>query len=97
MVTTRSPSGMPLDRVLGKVVLPDPVPPETTTFLRLRTHRYRNSAMADEMDPDRTRSSISGRRAGNLRMVNVAPLSATGGITAFTREPSGRRASTMGA
>ena len=29
-------------------------------------------------------------------MVSAQPLTASGGITAFTREPSGRRASTMG-
>jgi hypothetical protein len=32
----------------------------------------------------------------NLRMDRYGPSRATGGITAFTREPSGRRASTMG-
>ena len=32
----------------------------------------------------------------NFRIVSVGPLSASGGMIAFTREPSGRRASTYG-
>ncbi|MOA34838.1 hypothetical protein D3C78_1562470 [compost metagenome] len=40
-------------------------------------------------------SMRSGVRA-KRRIDIMAPSSATGGMTAFTREPSGRRASTMG-
>ena len=32
----------------------------------------------------------------NLRMVSAGPATASGGMMAFTREPSGRRASTIG-
>src|SRR3546814_15757229 len=84
----RSPSGMPLDRMFSKVVLPDPVPPDTTMFLRLRTHKYRKSAIAESIEPARTRSAMRGRRAGTLRIVRLAPFSATGGLTALTREPN---------
>ncbi len=34
--------------------------------------------------------------AANLRMVSTEPSTASGGTTAFTRLPSGRRASTIG-
>ena len=36
------------------------------------------------------------RLAENLRMVSDEPSTASGGITAQTRDPSGRRASTIG-
>ena len=32
----------------------------------------------------------------NFRIVSVGPFRASGGMIAFTREPSGRRASTIG-
>ena len=35
-------------------------------------------------------------RCANLRIVSCGPSIASGGMTAFTREPSGRRASTIG-
>jgi hypothetical protein len=41
-------------------------------------------------------SLISIRFLLNLRIVTSGPLSDSGGITAFTRLPSGRRASTIG-
>ena len=37
MVTMRSSSGMKLESTFRVVVLPDPVPPETTTLSRPRT------------------------------------------------------------
>ena len=48
------------------------------------------------MLPISTRSSIVSRWAGNLRIVSVGPLTASGGMIALTREPSGSRASTSG-
>lgn len=52
--------------------------------------------MAALSEPAASRSDMTGRCAGNLRIVRLAPLSATGGMTACTREPSGNRASTIG-
>ncbi|MNI72124.1 hypothetical protein D3C73_1280450 [compost metagenome] len=52
--------------------------------------------MASLKDAAAIRSDIWGRRCGNLRMVRLAPFIATGGMMACTREPSGKRASTIG-
>ena len=43
-----------------------------------------------------TRSSIVSGTCAKRRIDIIGPSSATGGITALTREPSGRRASTIG-
>ena len=56
----------------------------------------RNSSMSGDMEPKRIRSSPASLRLRNLRIVMLGPFSASGGITALTREPSARRASTMG-
>ena len=48
------------------------------------------------MLPISTRSSIVSRWAGNFRTVRHGPLTASGGMMALTREPSGSRASTSG-
>ena len=61
--------------------------------LPLAEFRYRSSS---EMHPHRTRSSaVIGMRA-NFRTLSVGPTREMGRITALMREPSGRRASTMG-
>ena len=96
MVMMRSPSGMKFDSRLRKVVLPEPVPPETTMLRRCSTQMRRNPAISCEREPRRTRSSTSSARRANLRMVSVGPLRASGGMIALTREPSRRRASTIG-
>ena len=46
--------------------------------------------------PNAIRSSIVYGSRENFRIVSVGPLSASGGMIAFTRLPSGRRASTIG-
>ena len=46
--------------------------------------------------PNRSRSLRSQWRFGNLRIVMHVPRTASGGITALTREPSLRRASSSG-
>ena len=96
MVTIRSPSGIRKDRRLSRVVFPEPVPPEMIMFRRAATQARRNSTIFSVIEPNST-SSLSPRRSlANLRMVIEGPSMATGGITALTREPSGRRASTVG-
>ncbi len=88
---------MNADSAFSVVVLPVPVPPEMRTFSLPVTQAARNCAAFGR---DRCRSAIRslivyGSRE-NLRIVSVGPLSASGGMIAFTREPSGRRASTIG-
>ncbi|MCY1510035.1 hypothetical protein D9M68_443980 [compost metagenome] len=82
--------------MFSNVVLPEPVPPETTRFLRIFTQSARNWAMAPLNEPAAIRSGMRGRCRGNLRMVRLAPFMATGGIMACTRDPSESRASTIG-
>ena len=96
MVTMRSSPGMADDKTLSSVVLPEPVPPETRMLQRAITERRRKRAMRSSSEPSLIMSSTPSRLVGNLRMVTQGPRSATGGMTALTREPSGRRASTIG-
>ncbi len=96
MVTTRCSVGMCSDRAFKKVVLPDPVPPETKMLYPARTRRIRKSAASCERDPRATiRARVNGSRE-NLRMEMAEPSMAMGESTTLTREPSCRRASTMG-
>ena len=44
--------------------------------------------------PNAIRSRSKSWRAANLRIVRHGPMSESGWMTTFTREPSGRRAST---
>src|ERR1700675_1626314 len=78
------------------VVLPVPVPPEIRMFSFPLTQAARNWAAFGEIDPKLIRSSIVYGSRENFRIVRVGPRSARGGMIAFTREPSGRRASTIG-
>jgi hypothetical protein len=92
----RSLSGMNDDRQLSSVVFPEPVPPEMRMFSRDRTIARRTVTMSDVSDPRRMRSStVSGLRP-KRRIESSGPSSASGGMIALTREPSGRRASTIG-
>ena len=97
IVMSRSLAGMNEESTPRSVVFPDPVPPETTMLTRARTqaaeelhHRRRERPQRDEVV-----RATSGRSA-NLRMVTTGPQSERGGMIAFTREPSGSRASTYG-
>ncbi len=82
---------------MSSVVLPLPVPPATSMFLRASTQRSRKRTMRSVTLPNRIRSCAPYGLRENLRMVMQAPRSATGEMTALTREPSGRRASSIGA
>ena len=96
MVTMRSRLGRKLLSTLRSVVFPEPVPPEMMMFFRTATQTARNRTMSGEMEPKRTRSPALSGVLENLRMVMEGPTSESGGMMAFTREPSGNRASTMG-
>ena len=76
--------------------MPEPVPPEMMTLQRPLTQALRKSRTWGLIVPNAIRSRSVNGSAANLRMVSIAPSSAIGGITALTRLPSGRRASTSG-
>ena len=96
MVTMRSSSGIKLDSMFSRVVLPLPVPPQTTTLALALTQASKKPSIPKEADPKSIRFSARSGTLENLRMVMVGPLSAKGGMIAFTREPSFSLASTMG-
>ncbi len=96
MVTMRSSAGMNDDSTLSVVVLPVPVPPETMMLRRPTTQACRKRAEWALRVPKRIRSSIWYGSLENFRIVRNGPPIAKGWITALTREPSGRRASTIG-
>ena len=96
MVTMRSRSEMKPESTLSSVVLPAPVPPLMSMFsARGRSARgtRASAASATESPPDPPPCS---RSAGKRRMESSGPSTASGGMMALTREPSGRRASTIG-
>ena len=83
------------------VVLPAPVSPATRKFARACTSFASSSAISVDRPPSVTQSrpcrppgSRSSRSRLNLRIERYGPP--TGGMTAFTREPSAMRASTIG-
>jgi hypothetical protein len=95
-VTMRSRSGMAPESTLSNVVFPLPVPPAITMFFLTRTERSRKRAISRESEPFSTRFFRVSAVLANLRIVMQGPRSASGGITAFTREPSLSLASTSG-
>ena len=76
--------------------MPEPVPPATMMFLRMITQAFMNSAALCVHVSKRMKSSTVNVRLANLRMVTVGPVRERGGMIAFTRLPSARRASTYG-
>ena len=96
MTRMRSSAGMKLARMFSRVVLPVPVPPEMRMFWRFRAPLSRMAASSWVRVPMRMRSSIPKCVALNLRIVSVTPCKLQGGMTAATRQPSGRRESRIG-
>ena len=85
------------ERMLRSVVLPEPVPPETRMLRRARTQERKNVMISGLDDLNRlTMSAGPHFSLANFRIVSAGPLSAIGGMTTFTRDPSFRRASHMG-
>ena len=72
------------------------VPPETTMLSRAETHARRKSAISWVRVDSRVRSASLNTVLENLRMLMLGPFSESGGMMILTREPSGRRASTIG-
>jgi len=96
IVRMRSSPGMNADIAFSIVVLPVPVPPEMRMFSFPFTEAERNCAAFAEIELNVIRSFIVYGSRENFRIVSVGPRSASGGMIALTRLPSGRRASTIG-
>jgi len=69
------------ERTPSRVVFPEPVPPDTTTFALARTQAPRKSRICAVMLPRRTRSSGMSGLSVNLRIVTTGPQSERGGRT----------------
>ena len=96
MVAMRSSAGIYALSAFKSVVLPEAIPPQMTIFKRACMQARRNSAISAVNVSIWMRSSILSSFFEALRIVMVGPLTALGGITIFTREPSDRRTSTIG-
>ena len=81
---------MKLDSTLSSVVLPAPVPPDTMMFRRAPTAALRKSSIGCVSDSRSTRSCAPSRSVRKRRIDSAGPSSASGGMMAFTREPSGQ-------
>src|ERR1700694_623196 len=87
----RSSGGMKVERMFSRVVLPEPVPPETRQFSLLRTDAFMKWIICGVADLNLIRSLGPSFSLENFRIVMHGPLRASGGMITFTREPSLRR------
>ncbi len=85
---------MNVDIALSSDVLPELVPPATSTFCSAVTATRRKSRAGGVSDPSWISQSMSSIILLNLRMLMTVPRRAHGALATCTREPSGRRAST---
>src|ERR671916_2913271 len=96
MVITRSPGSIIFDRALSIVVLPEPVPPEMTTFMRHAPAILSAVHILSDIEPkSRSMSSVIGF-SENLRIEIAVPRSDSGGTITLTRLPSLRRGAGRG-
>src|SRR2546428_339548 len=84
------------ESALSRVVFPAPLPPATMMLSRPRTHARRNCRASGVIELFRRSSSGESGTRRNFRTVRTGPTSESGGMIAFTREPSGSRAPTIG-
>ena len=96
MVTIRSSPGIAPESAFSVVVLPEPVPPLTSTDARAATQSASSSASSAGSVPPATSSRSEKPCRRKRRTVRHGPDSDSGGITTFTREPSASRASHSG-
>ena len=96
IVTIRSSPGIAPDNAFRVVVLPEPVPPLTSSEARAVTHSARNSPTAAGIVPPATRSRSEKPSRRKRLTVRHGPESDSGGITTLTRDPSASRASQSG-
>ena len=87
---------MKLLKALSTDVLPEEVAPETITFLCSPTSACSSSTASSERLPYSRIFAMESVSFLNLRMAMTVPLRLSGGITAWTRLPSGSRASSWG-
>ena len=92
----RSRVGMKDERMFRSVVFPAPVPPDTRMLSRARTQPWRSCSIGAVIVFRFTSSFAEITSWRNLRIERCGPSIETGGMTALTREPSGRRASNHG-
>ena len=95
-VITRSVGSMKAVRVLSRVVLPEPVPPEMIRLHRQAPITPRTRAPSGLIEAYSTRFFMVSLSFRNFRMVSVGPSRARGVEITLTRLPSGRRASQIG-
>src|ERR687898_3667881 len=88
MVMTRSPGSIIFDKALSIVVLPEPVPPEMTTFIRLAPAILSSVAILSDIEPKPVIMSKVIGFSENLRIEMAVPRSDSGGMMTFTRPPS---------
>src|SRR4051812_22411555 len=96
MVMTRSPGSIIFDNALSMVVLPEPVPPEMTTFIRDAPAIFSTVAIFSDIEP---KPFIMSRVIGfseNLRIEIAVPRSDSGGMMTLARLPSCRGAAHSG-
>ena len=86
----RSPFGMYQESAFKSVVLPLPVPPSMSTFMRPRTSAERIWETLSSIVPSLIRAEGSTMSSLNLRMLMVQ-CSTTGGTVTLTRERSAGR------
>ena len=96
MATMRSSSGSNSMSAFSSVVLPDPVPPKTRMLRREYSTRSASLRTFSGSAPCSTRSAAENDRLPKRRTV-IATFGLAGGTQIATRDPSSRRASTMGA
>ena len=96
MVMTRSSWEIWQERAFKSVVLPLPVPPETAMERRDPTAQMRNCSTVSSNEPLAFSSASVMTRRVKARMVSSGPLRESGGSTALTRWPWGKRALAMG-
>ena len=96
MVIIRSSFGIKSDNTFRKVVFPDPVPPLIKMFYFAFTAWISIVGASFPIEPVSIIVSIVILLFGNFLIVTIGPLSATGGSTTFTLDPSSSLASTIG-
>ena len=96
IVITRSVCGINPERTFRNVVFPEPVPPLTRILHPAFTSSFSWSLHSPVRAPMARSCSMVMGLGGNLLIVRIGPLIATGSSTTFTLAPSGSLASTMG-
>src|SRR5918994_3314243 len=88
MVMTRSPGSIIFDKALSIVVLPEPVPPEMTTFIRLAPAILSRVAILSDIEPKPVIMSKVIGFSENLRIEMAVPRSDSGGVMRLKRVPA---------